>query len=318
VKKSANPVDKDDLERHDKWLSMMWPRLKLLRELLSPSGIIGVSIDDNEVSNLAGMLDDIFGENNRIALAPWKAEAGGGKAKSGLRIGHEYLLIYHNGDDSAIAKDLVSVGELDLSDEIGSYAKGRELLKWGAGSLRTDRKDMWFPLPDPDGNESFPIRNDGKEGRWRLGGKNILVKQIREKSNAAHWEIRPFDPGVIVNGKKERWVPYQKIRVEERERVRGTWLDHQGTNAEATAELKQIFGIKPFETPKPTALVEWFVALHSNEDAIVLDSFAGSGTTAHAVLKLNARDDSNRKFILTQMFDMNLQDWCENSKRTQT
>ena len=206
---------------------------------------------------------------------------GGGKAKSGLRIGHEYLLIYHNGDDSAIAKDLVSVGELDLSDDIGSYAKGRELLKWGAGSLRTDRKDMWFPLPDPDGNESFPIRN--------------------EKSDAAHWEMRPFDPGIIVNRKKERWVPYQKIRVEERERVRGTWLDHQGTNAEATAELKQIFGIKPFETPKPTALVEWFVALHSNEDAVVVDSFAGSGTTAHAVLNLNGRDDSNRKFILIQM-----------------
>jgi len=301
LKTSANPVDKDDLERHDKWLSMMWPRVKLLRELLSPSGIIGMSIDDNEVSNFACLLDDVFGAEKRVALAPWKAEAGGGKAKSGLRVGHEYLLIYHNGDDTAIAKDVVSVGDLNLSDNLGPYQKGRELLKWGAGSLRSDRKDMWFPLPDPDGNEAWPIRNDGKEGRWRLGSQNPLVYQIRKKSDMAHWDMRPFDPGVVVNGKKERWVPYEKIRVSERERVRGTWLDAHGTNADATSELKQIFGTKLFETPKPTALIKWFVSLHANDDAIVLDSFAGSGTTAHAILQLNATDGGNRKFLLVQI-----------------
>jgi adenine-specific DNA-methyltransferase len=96
-------------------------------------------------------------------------------------------------------------------------------------------------------------------------------------------------------------VPYEKNRVTEKERVRGTWLDAHGTNADATSELKQIFGVKPFETPKPGALIEWFASLHSNDDAIVMDSFAGSGTTAHAVMKLNAKDGGQRKFILVQI-----------------
>jgi len=301
LKESANPVDKDDLERHEKWLCMMWPRLVVLRELLAPNGIIGVCIDDVELSNLASILDEVFDDSRRVAVCPWKAEAGGGKAKSGLRSGHEYLIIYHNGDDSAIAGDVISTGELDLTDKAGPYRKGRELLKWGAGSLRKDRERMWFPLRGPEGLQVFPIRNDGREGRWRLGAENKLVKEILQNPEAAHWEVRPFDPGVAVKGKTERLVPYEKIREEERERVRGTWLDHHGTNADATAELKRLFGIKAFETPKPTALVEWFISLHADDDITVLDSFAGSGTTGHGVLKKNADDGGTRRFILVQL-----------------
>jgi adenine-specific DNA-methyltransferase len=291
----------EDLSRHDKWLCMMYPRLQLLRRFLSRDGLIAVSIDDNEVSYLGILLDEIFGPANRLACAPWLAEPSGGKQKTALRKGHEYLLIYHNGNVSNLSREDKSAGELDKRDKFGKYRKGRELLKWGDESLRADRKDMWFPLPAPDGSNAYPIRNDGREGRWRLGDKNPLIEAIRQDPEHAHWEVRPFDEGVVVDGKRERLVPYEKVRDSKKSFGWTTWLDSFGFNADATRELKQIFGTKPFNTPKPTQLIEWVILLHCDENALVLDSFAGSGTTGHAVLDLNKADGGNRRFILVEM-----------------
>jgi adenine-specific DNA-methyltransferase len=109
-------VDRDDLTRHDKWCCMMLPRLKLLRELLARDGIIAVSIDDNEIASLCELLDEVFLPENRLAIAPWKAEPSGGKQKKGLRIGHEYLVVYHNGDDSSVSREELSTGDLNLED----------------------------------------------------------------------------------------------------------------------------------------------------------------------------------------------------------
>lgn len=301
LKKSANPVEKDDLERHDKWLCMMWPRLKLIKELMSPDGILAVTIDDNELFHLGRLLDDIFGEDKCLACAPWLAEPSGGKEKTGLRGGHEYVLIYHNGDDSSVTQEIRDTGELNLDDELGPYRKGRELMKWGGTSLRRDREGQWYPLPAPDGTQSWPIRNDGEEGHWRWGKDNPQTKMALKDPRIFHWEKRPFDTGKSYKGKLERWVPYEKKRTKTKGTGWGTWLDSQGTNADATRELKQIFGVKVFETPKPTRLFQWLISLHANMDAIVLDCFAGSGTTAHAVLLQNNEDGGNRKFILVQM-----------------
>ena len=291
----------EDLSRHDKWLCMMYPRLSLLKKLLSRDGIIAVSIDDNEINYLGILLDELFGPKNRLACAPWLAEPSGGKQKTALRNGHEYIFIYHNGDDSQLSREEKSTGELDKRDKYGKYRKGRELLKWGEQSLRGDRLRMWFPLRSPDGSEVFPVRNDGQEGRWRLGSENPLVLKILEDPEHAHWEMRPFDSGVSVAGKHERWVPYEKIRDKKKSFGWATWLDSFGFNADATRELKEIFGNKAFNTPKPTQLVRWILSLHADDDAIVLDSFAGSGTTGHAVLQLNREDGGNRRFILVEM-----------------
>ena len=301
LKASGNPVDREDLERHEKWLCMMWPRLQLLKELLAEDGILAIAIDHNEATNLGCLLDEIFDDERRIAIAPWKSDPSGGKQKSGLRIGHEYLLIYHKGDSAPVAKQESPMDEHAHSDSRGTYFKGRELLKWGAGSLRADRKTMWFPLRAPDETEVLPIRNDGKEGRWRMGAANKYMKAVLADPDEAHWEKRPYDNGVVVAGQKARWVPYAKIRAESRELVFGSWLDHHGTNADGTEELKRIFGFKAFDTPKPVRLYEWLVGLCPNDDAIILDSFAGSGTTAHAVLSKNADDGGTRKFILIQL-----------------
>lgn len=293
----------EDLSRHDKWLSMMYPRLRLLHRLLAEDGLIAISIDDNELTNLGSVMNEIFGVANHLACAPVRSEPSGGKDKSALRTGHEYLLFYTKGSQSSLNKEEKSTGKLNLKDKSGAYRKGRELRKWGANSDRNDRQTMWFPITAPNGEKVYPIKNDGSEGRWRLGKSNPQMTLLLDDPQVAHWEETPYDEGVIVDGKTKRWVPYEKIRDAKKSFGWNTWLDGYGTNADATAVIKAIFGTKDFDTPKPLSLVEWIVLLHSNSDGVVLDSFAGSGTTAHAVLKTNAEEGSNRSFILIELED---------------
>lgn len=293
----------EDLSRHDKWLCMMYPRLRLLHKLLAPTGVIFISIDDNEFANLGKVMDEIFGSSNRLAYAPVRSEPSGGKDKTALRTGHEYLLIYTKGDQSMLALQEKETGALNLSDSLGPYKKGRELRKWGATSDRSDRPKLWFPVTAPNGTVVLPFKNDGTEGYWRWGKDHAGMAQILVDPGFAHWELTPYDAGVSVNGETERWVPYEKIRDVTTSFGWNTWLDGYGTNADATAVIKAIFGSKKFDTPKPLSLLEWLVALNSNPNAIVLDSFAGSGTTAQAVLNLNKRDGGNRSFILVELGD---------------
>lgn len=298
----SNPVNADDMLRHDKWLCLMTPRLKLLHELMADEAIIAITIDNNELARLWQLMDEIFGETSFVACAPWLSEPSGGKEKTGLRTGHEYVLIYSKGSPS-LSQDEIDRGDLALTDQEGPYLKGRELRKWGGTSLREDRPGQWFALTAPDGSAVYPIRNDGKEGHWRWGKNNTAMREILKNPGAAHWEKRPFDPGVTWQGQTERWVPYEKIR----ESLKGvgwkTWLDNIGYNADGTRLIKEIFGEKVFDTPKPIELIEWIISLLPNDNAIVLDSFAGSGTTAHAVLTANQRDGGERKFILVECED---------------
>lgn len=292
-----------DFTRHDKWLCMMYPRLQLLHRLLAPNGLFAVSIGDDELSNLGCILDEIFGSANRLACAPVRSEPSGGKDKTALRTGHEYILFYTKGDQSSLVKEEKSTGKLNLKDKQGAYRKGRELRKWGSTSARMDRPTMWFPITTPGGKEVLPIKNDGTEGRWRWGQDHPVMSKLLTDPSQAYWEKTPYDEGVVVNGETERWVPYEKIRDQKKSFGWNTWLDGYGTNSDATANIKAIFGSKEFDTPKPLSLLEWIIRLHENTDGIILDSFAGSGTTAHAVLKVNQEDQSNRRFILVELDD---------------
>ena len=295
----------EDLSRHDKWLCMMYPRLRLLQKLLAEDGIIAVSIDDNEIYYLGILLDSIFGASNRLACAPWLAEPSGGKEKTKIRNGHEYLLIYTNGSIESLSRDERSTGDLALKDKFGNYKKGRELRKWGGTSQREDRPNQWFGIKSPNGEIVYPYKNDGTEGHWRWSKKNEGMKKIMEDPDYAHWEWCPYDEGVLVNGQAGRWVPFEKIRDTTKSIGWTSWLANVGHNADGTAELKAIFGKKIFDTPKPLALISWVVSLYKGNDknVIILDSFAGSGTTAHAVLKANQEDGGHRKFILIEMMD---------------
>ena len=284
---------KDTGHFHSNWLCMMYPRLFLVRNLLRDDGVIFVSIDDNEVHNLRMIMNEIFGEENFVAQAVRHALRGGTGPTDMLRTTHDYVLIFaKNKNEIDIGGELLESIPLDLEDEKGKYRKGRELNKWGAGSRREDSPSMWYPIPDPDRKDVYPIRNDGTEGRWRWGKKKLL-KAVIEKE--------------VIFEKRESgtYIVYEKVRSEEAtEKTFSTlFLDKCLTNATGTEELKSLFEGKCLvDYPKPLALIYLVNKIANLEDGdIVLDFFAGSGTTAHAVMQLNAEDGGNRKYICVQL-----------------
>ena len=285
-------VDGEDLTRHDKWLCMMMPRLKLLRELLSENGVIFVSIDDNELQRLKLLMDELFGEYNFIGQIIRQTIKGGTGPSDVLRKTHDYVLSYAKRlEDIELGATEIESLPVDQRDEKGLYRKGRELNKWGAGSRREDSPTMWYPIPGPNNEDVYPIRNDGSEGRWRWG-KDRLMKAV--KNNEVVFEKR----------KDGTYIVYEKVRTTEprRKSFQSLFLD-DFTNAIGTEDLKKIFEDKcPFDYPKPLSLIKTLCQIAQVEDGdIVLDSFAGSGTTAQAVLQMNEEDGENRQFIIIQM-----------------
>ena len=289
--KDKNPVDGEDLERHDKWLCMMWPRLHLLRELLAEDGVIFVSIDDNEQHRLRMVMDEIFGEGNFVACIIWRKKAGGGQDSEYLAREHEYVLAYRKADKFKMKFRNIEIDEKEYKKiKNGKKCKFLKLEKWGSGSYRADRPTMFYSIKDPDGKNFYPKAPDGKEGRWR-------TRPLVLDKNHIHWEKR--------NG---LWTPYE---VQYYDEVAGTakiikdrtiFFD-LATTADATNEQKSIFGRKVLDNSKPTGLISRLVTLSGDKKTLILDCCAGTGTTAHAVLKLNKEDNGNRKFILVECED---------------
>ena len=277
---------------HTDWLNMMYPRLMLARELLCDDGVIFISIDDNEVTNLRRLSDEVFGEDNFIAQITRETIKGGSKSKY-IRVTHDYVLIYSkNISEVAFGGIEIQGVNLNLRDEKGLYAKGRELNKWGAGSRREDSPSMWFPVEGPNGEEVYPIRNDGTEGRWRLGRE-----KMRKIVN---------DGDVIFEKRKDgTYIVYEKIRDDSnREKQFTSIFKDKYTNAKGTEEIKNLFKIEKsyFDYAKPVSLVnDLLLMLKESDDSVVLDFFSGSATTAHAVMKLNAEDGGKRKYIMVQL-----------------
>jgi adenine-specific DNA-methyltransferase len=285
---------------HSNWLSMMHSRLLVARYLLRPDGVIFVSIDDRELNNLRRLMDEVFGDENFLAVLIWHSKKGGGGDVKTIVAEHEYVLAYSKSDpESAVGRRMTEAEPLDLSDQKGPFRKGRELNKWGAGSARADRPTMFFPIPGPQGEEIFPIRNDGSEGRWRLG-KPAMMKIVNEGN--ALFERR-------VDG--ATFIVYEKIRsADPRWKSYRTILSDAGSAAEGTSTLKELFdGVSPFDFPKPPKLLCHLLEIAAvEEDDTILDFFAGSGTTAQAVLDLNKADGGNRKFILVQLPELTAED----------
>jgi adenine-specific DNA-methyltransferase len=290
-------VAKDDLTKHDKWLCMMTPRLKLLNELLIPEeGIIFISIDDNEHSNLKLLCDEIFGEENFLGNIVRATGQTTGQDSGGLGSSFDFLLVY--GKNSSISLSGLPLTQKDLKrfdneDERGKYAYD-QMRKTGSNDKRTDRPNMYYSISDPDGNEIYPIAPAGYESCWRFEKKTYE---------------RLIDEGYILWKKtkrdnKEIWWPYVKYYLEGRtKRPSPLWNDLDG-NKKAARDLRELFdGEKVFDFPKPTALIKRCIQIAPNasKDDIILDSFAGSGTTAHAVMELNKEDGGNRQYIVVQM-----------------
>ena len=285
---------------HTDWLNMMYPRLKLARNMLRDDGVLFVSIDEREVANLRAVLDELFGVENGVCEFVWQAKKGGGSDNRGVVSEHEYVLCYcRNTDAEPLGQLTIDAEPLDQTDANGPYRRGRELNKWGANSLRKDRPTMFFPIPGSNGVDVFPIRNDDKEGCWRWGKQKIL--QAVADGNVE-----------FVARENGTYIAYEKIRSSDaRRKPFRTLLTDSGQTADGTKMIKDLFdGERVFDFSKPLDLVSALLTIgmplsdDDDRDAapLVMDFFAGSGTSGHSAMLRSAADgDSSCRFVLVQL-----------------
>jgi adenine-specific DNA-methyltransferase len=285
----------EDLSRHDKWLCMMYPRLKLLYRLLAKDGVIFISIDDNEQANLKLICDEIFGAGNFVANFVWQKAYSPRMDSKTVSNDHDHVLVYSKTQSfspNRIAFEQNNSSFSKFDEHKQAYYRRRQWRKEGSGARREDRPNLFYELKSPDNTPIFPIRPDGSEGRWR-GSNDYFNSLITE--------------GVIEWVKQEdSWQIYVKQYLDtQATKPASTWLSSSdfSHNHEAAEEIRTILQANAFSTPKPTTLIQHFLNIATDKNSIILDSFAGSGTTAHAVLKLNAQDQGNRRFILIEMED---------------
>ena len=302
--KDNKPVDDEDLERHDKWLCMMWPRLHLLRELLSDDGAIFVSIDDNEQQHLRMLMDEVFGAENLVANFPWQSRQSVSNDID-ISVQHEYVVAYARNRRRSNRR--LRQSNLDSWYSEPSFAAyPKPLDPEGYSNPDQDPRGPWkldpFDAPHVSESLTYPIINpDTGEEHWPPTGRQWRMLQENYQ--------RMADDGRIVFGRSGNARPQLKAFYEERKlfgQTRTSWWsgNEYGTTTEGTRTLMEIFdGMSPFEYPKPVSLVHHILQTATGPNDIVLDSFAGSGTTAHAVLALNKEDGGNRKFILVECED---------------
>lgn len=294
----------EDLSRHDKWLCMMYPRLRLLQKLLAEDGAIFISIDDNEKFYLKLICDEIFGNRNFVADIAVINNLKGRSDDKYVATSHESLLLYHNGNFITNGVEMPEQydEEYKRKDSAGRY-RLQGLRKRGAGSQRKDRPNMYYPFyydvannrlsleSIPNSTIIYPHLSDGSDGRWRWG-KDTAQARIHE---LVAQKVRGRDEYDVFQ--KDYLPEYGKKRV----KPKSFWNGTEFSAETGTLQVKEILGKGIFETPKPVGIIEYILQQATDSDSIVLDSFAGSGTTAHAVLNMNQSDHGNRKFILIEM-----------------
>lgn len=301
----------EDLSRHDKWLCMMYPRLILLNKLLSDKGIVFISIDDNECSYLRIICDDIFGKKNFVAQLIWRSD-GNFDNQAKIKNVHEYILCYIKNADEVGLPQAIDPSASENSKIYNEDVRNTVVKNGPKNPMSTIRLPKGFPcsvknLIIKSRKDKFPyyatdaIIEDGYlinevevESGW--SSKNILMKYIDNG----------FEPVKDTKGQDTVFEITKTGNIEMIKR-RGdashvlSVLQNLGSTQNMSTELAKM-GVK-FDFPKPVDLVTYLLSFYCRQDDVVLDSFAGSGTTAHAVLNMNKKDGGNRKFILVEMGD---------------
>ena len=286
---SSNPVDGEDMLRHDKWLCMMWPRLVLLRELLSERGSIWITLDDNEVHRARMVLDEIFGEQNFVATCIWHKMDSPKNTAEHFSVDHDYLLVYAKSADEWASNLLPRTeGMLARYQNPDNDPRGPWLLS--DLDARNKYSKGLYPITTPQGRV---IDGPPKGKYWRISKERFDEMDADKRiwwgaEGSAAPNIKRFLSEVKDGVVAQTIWNWQAV----------------GSTRNAKTELLNILAGGTdhdiFVTPKPTQLVERVLAIGAPSDALILDSFAGSGTTAHAVLKANAKDGGTRKFILVE------------------
>ncbi len=282
----------EDLSRHDKWLCMMYPRLELLRDLLAEDGSLWMTVDDNEAHYAKVLMDEIFGRTNFIASVVWQKVYAPKPSAKHFSVDHDYVLV---------------------------YAKNAEI--WRPNFLpRTEKQNKAFKNPDNDSRGPWKAGDLSLRNPYSLGTYSITTpsgRLIPGPPPGRYWAISKEKlealnaDGRIWWGEKGNNVPAVKQFLSEVRQglvPQTIWTyDQAGHNQDAKKELVRLMDFEDtsdvFITPKPVKLLQRILQVATDRDSIVLDSFAGSGTTAHAVLKQNAEDGGERKFVLVEMED---------------
>ncbi len=291
--KHQSPVDGEDLERHDKWCCMMWPRLQLLKELLSDDGVIFISIDDNEQHHLRMLMDEVFGEGNFLADIIWQHRYGRSNNAKLFSNQREHIIAYRK--SFSLSHIRVKRDEkLNLTyqnpdnDPRGSWISS----SYVNPATKEQRPNLVYSVVNPRTDAII----DHPTHAWKY---EYATYEEHVKDNRLWWGINgnlryPRLKNFLSESEAKGIVPIDLMLA-----------DVAGTTDEGTRQLQAIFqsNTVDFNNPKPTKLIQNLIAVAegtSDKDAIVLDSFAGSGTTGHAVLALNKADGGNRKFILVE------------------
>jgi adenine-specific DNA-methyltransferase len=298
----------EDLSRHDKWLCMIYPRVKLLHRLLASTGIIFISLDENEISRMRLVLEEIFGESNFLAQIIVQSNKRGQTYKQIAKT-HEYLICYGKSGGSKLGGIETGGDNLPEQDSFGRFSS-RELRNRNPKFGKFNRPNLFFKIyadlsnPDPDGyfpvsvvktpnsQEIEPFNSEGVESCWRWSSDKV-AKDCPSENTKILYARQTREGG---------WRVFEKYR-KETVKAKSIWFDTKYISEQGTTELGKLGLGGEFQFPKPVALVEDCIMLATEDDALILDSFAGSGTTAQAVLKLNAKTGGNRRFILTEMMD---------------
>lgn len=304
-------VDKDDLTRHDKWCCMMYPRLTLLRELLKDDGTIFISIDDNEVNHLRLMMNEIFGDENFIVQICVQLNPRGRTLDKFFAKTTEYILCYSkdaskNTTINLLEKQGKEIEAYRFSDEKGKYRE-LELRNRNPVFSRENRPNLYYPFyANPLTKavslketkeftvEIHPQNSKGKDGCWTWGKNKSqldLNQLLAKPTKEGKWRV--FRKDYLYNEKGEL----------AQTKAKALWIEKEINNENGKEIMNTIFEKPMFDFPKAVELIKKCLILGSNKDDLILDSFAGSGTTGHAVLDLNKQDGGNRKFILIECED---------------
>lgn len=267
---------------HTDWLNMIYPRLKIARNLLSDDGVIFISIDDNEQENLKKICDEIFGGSNFIADLIWKSKSGGANDSKFFAIDHEYIIAYAKSSNKfkiGVDREATVTTSYNRKDEKGEYALDR----LDKQSIRYSEA-LDYEIIGPDGTSYRPKHKDPSHpnATWRWSKKNVET----------HYDELVFENGCVYtkNYKKEGAIA-RSLLLE----------DRFGRTRTGKTDCAALFGSDYFSNPKPYKLIRYLQIIASNDDSIILDFFSGSATTAHAVMQLNAEDGGHRKFIMVQL-----------------
>jgi Adenine specific DNA methylase Mod len=274
---------------HSDWMSMIYPRLRIAKNLLSPDGIIFISIDEGEVSNLKLICDEIFGPDNFVEQIAWKNKYGSGALSKGFANVHEYVLVYTRGEFSSIAAPLDDEQRAAYRLRDDNYeVRGGYITQPLATNSKDERQNLRYPIYH-EGQEIWP------EKQW------IWSKDRFDKAYA--------QGEIVINERNGKYSVRSKQYLRDENGVerlgKPISLINGPFNQDGTKEIKELFSAPVFGFPKPTKLVEYFASFVVNEkedkDFIFMDFFAGSCSSAQAVLQLNARDGGNRRFIMVQL-----------------